>query len=181
MATVIFAVGMAIAGRAALMAMRDNLIRDSFAHSLIKYKVFADKANGKPLRARATGVLNDATLNMPDFIETVVFHPGAGFLTTNTAGTVHHYLFICMFPQHFNRFWQLFTKRIRRDFQSIFEMADFILIVVAHINKDRVRIVQHRIHICRLQIIADITGVKSRIVNTVSNDTVANFHTQHPK
>lgn len=57
MATVIFAVGMAIAGRAALMAMRDNLIRDSFAHSLIKYKIFADKANGKPLLARATGVL----------------------------------------------------------------------------------------------------------------------------
>ncbi|EHC87299.1 hypothetical protein LTSERUB_3172, partial [Salmonella enterica subsp. enterica serovar Rubislaw str. A4-653] len=28
------------------MAMRDNIIRDSFAHSFIKYKVFADKANG---------------------------------------------------------------------------------------------------------------------------------------
>ncbi|EHC35484.1 hypothetical protein LTSEADE_2953, partial [Salmonella enterica subsp. enterica serovar Adelaide str. A4-669] len=34
------------------MAMRDNLIRDALAHSLIKYKIFADKANGKPLLAR---------------------------------------------------------------------------------------------------------------------------------
>ncbi len=124
---------MAIAeGRAALMAMRDNLIeiRSPIRSSNTK---FLPIKRTKPARARDAGVLNDATLNMPDFIETVVFHPGAGFLTTNTAGVAIASLsFYLHVPQHFNRFWQLFTKRIRRDFGAFSKMVNFILIVVAY-------------------------------------------------
>ncbi len=49
--------------------MRENLIRESFSYSLIEYKVFSDKAYGKFLRARLTGMLNESTLKRPDLTE----------------------------------------------------------------------------------------------------------------
>ncbi len=51
MATVVFCSWYGYRRRAALMAMRDNLIRDSFAHSFIKYEVLPIKRTEAPARA----------------------------------------------------------------------------------------------------------------------------------
>ncbi len=84
MAAIVQAVSMGVARRAALMTVRDNVIGDPLAHPLIKDKVFTNEAH-QPLLAGATGVLDDATLDVPDLIEAVMLHPGAGFFTANAA------------------------------------------------------------------------------------------------
>ena len=60
-------------------------------------------------------------------------------------------------------------------------MAHFIFVVVAHIDKYRVRIVQHGVNFCRFQVVADVAGIEGRIVNPVRDDTIADLHAQHPE
>lgn len=93
---------------------------------------------------------------MRDFSETIMLHPGAGFFTADTAGAVHDDIFIFMFLHHLNGLRQLIAKSICRDLQRVLEMADLILVMVAHINKDRVRVVQHRVNFSGLQIIPHV-------------------------
>ena len=82
---------------------------------------------------------------MRDLSEPIVLHPRAGFFAADTAGAVHHDIFIFMFLHHLNGLRQLVAKRIRRDLQRVLEMADLIFVMVTHINKDRIRVVQHRV------------------------------------
>ncbi len=44
-----------------------------------KNKIFANKTHRQALLARLTGVFNNSALDMPDFVESVMFHPGTGF------------------------------------------------------------------------------------------------------
>ena len=118
---------------------------------------------------------------MPDFIETTVFHPGTGFFTADPTGAVHNDFFIFMFLHHLDGFWQLFTERISRNFQCVLEMPHFVFVVITHIDKYGVRIVQHRVHFCRFEILAHVTGIERRIVNAVRHDTLTHLHAQHPE
>ena len=163
------------------MAMCDNIFRDPFAHTLIKDKVFTDKTYRKPLFTRLAGILNNTALNVPDFAKSIVFHPGAGFLTADPTRAVHHDFFIFMRLHHFNSFRQLVAERVCRYLQRILEMTHLIFIVVAHINEYRFRIVQHGVYFCSLEIIPHVAGVKVWIVNTIRHDTFADFHTQYPE
>ena len=126
---------MAVARRAALVAVRDNLIRYTFAHPLVKNKIFANKTHRQALLARLTGVFNNSTLDMPDFVESVMLHPGTGLFTTNAAGAVHDDFFIFMCLHHLDCFWQLLTEGICRNFERVFKVPHFILIVVTHVDK----------------------------------------------
>ncbi|MNZ73245.1 hypothetical protein D3C78_916540 [compost metagenome] len=60
-------------------------------------------------------------------------------------------------------------------------MSHFVFIVIAHIDKDGVRVVQHGVHFCCFKIFAHVAGIKRRIVNSVSHDTFTHFHTQYPE
>ena len=181
MAAIVQAVSMGVARRAALMTVRDNVIGDPLAHPFIKDKVFANETHRQPLLTGATGVLDDATLDVPDLIEAVMLHPGAGFFTANAAGAIHDNFLVFMVLHHFHGFRQLVAEGIRRDLQRVFEMAHLIFIVVAHIDKHGIRIVKHRVDFRRLEILPHIGGVKRGIVDAVGDDTIANFQAQHPE
>ncbi len=181
MAPVVFTVGVAVARRAALMAVRNHVVRDTLAHTFVKHEVFTDETHRQPLFARFAGVFDDATFDMPDFLETVMTHERARLLTADAAGAVHDNFFVFVLLHHLDGFRQLFTERIRRDLQRILEMAHFIFIVVTHIDEHRVRIVKHGVHFRRLEIFAHVARVKGRIVNAVRHDAVTHFHAQHPE
>lgn len=100
MATIIFTVCMIVAKCAALMAMRNNFVRDTLAHPLVKNKIFANKTHRQALFSRLTSVFNNTAFNMLDFIESVMLHPGTGFFTTNTSRAIHHDFFIFMRLHH---------------------------------------------------------------------------------
>ena len=99
---------------------------------------------------RFAGVFNNAAFDMPDFIESAMFHPGTGLFATNTTGAVHHDFFIFMRLHHLNRFRQLLTEGISRNFERVFKMPHFVFIVVAHVDKQRIWIVKHGVHFRRL-------------------------------
>ncbi|CCJ97710.1 hypothetical protein BN130_173 [Cronobacter malonaticus 507] len=181
MAAVVFTVGVAVARRAALVAVRDHVVRNTLAHTFVKHEVFTDETHRQPLFARFAGVFDDAAFNMPDFLETVVTHERARFFTADAAGTVHDNFLVFVVLHHLDGFRQLFTKRIRRDLQRVFEMAHFIFVVVTHIDEHGVRIVKHGVHFRRLEIFTHVARVKRRIVDAVRHDAVTHFHTQHPE
>ncbi len=163
------------------MAMGDHIVRNTLSHPLIKDEVLTDKAYRQPLLTRATGILNDPALDMPDLVEAFVFHVRAGFFTADPPGAVHDNFLVLMLLHHLNRFWQLLTESIRRDFECVFKVAHFIFVVVTHIDKHGVGIVKHGVHIGRFQVFAHIAGVKRRIVNAVGHNAFTHFQAQHPE
>ena len=118
---------------------------------------------------------------MPDLIETVMLHPGAGFFTANTAGAIHNNFLVFVVLHHFHGFRQLVAEGIRRDLQCVFEMTHLIFIVVTHIDKYRIRIVKHGIDVRRLEIIPNIGGIERGIVDAIGDNTVTHFQAQHPE
>lgn len=60
-------------------------------------------------------------------------------------------------------------------------MTDFVLIVVAHIDEHRIRIVDHLIDAIGLQILADVAWVKALVIDAVGHDALAHLEAQHPK
>ncbi len=135
-AAIIFTVGMAVARRAALVAMRDNLIRYTFAHPLVKNKNFLPiKRTGKPCsRAlRAYSIIPPSIcqtlLNPLCFIRALAFSqrmPPVQYMTI-------FFIFMCL--HHLDCFWQLLTEGICRNFERVFKVPHFILIVVTHVDK----------------------------------------------
>ncbi|STI76528.1 Uncharacterised protein [Escherichia coli] len=126
---------MAVARRAALVAMRDNLIRYTFAHPLVKNKIFANKTHRQALLARLTGVFNNSAsicqtlLNPLCFIQALAFSqrmPPVQYMTI-------FFIFMCL--HHLDCFWQLLTEGICRNFERVFKVPHFILIVVTHVDK----------------------------------------------
>ena len=60
----------------------------------------------------------------------VMQHPSTGFFATNAACAIHNNVFIFFCLQQIYSHRQLFSKRIRRYFYSIFKMTYFILVMV---------------------------------------------------
>ncbi|MPN38339.1 hypothetical protein SDC9_185863 [bioreactor metagenome] len=60
-------------------------------------------------------------------------------------------------------------------------MAHFVFVVVTHINEQRIRVVEHRVHFRGLEIVADIAGIKTRVLNAIRHNPLTHFHSQHPE
>ena len=118
---------------------------------------------------------------MPDFIKTVVFHPGTGFFAADPPCAIHNDLFVFMLLHHLNRFRQLFTESVGRNFHRILEVAHFIFVVVTHIDEHCIRIVEHRVHFSGLEVLPHIRGIEARIVDAIRHNTLTHLHAQHPE
>ncbi len=118
---------------------------------------------------------------MPDFIEALMLHVCAGFFAADPPGAVHDNFLVLMLLHHLNRFRQLLAEGVCRDFKRVFKMAHFIFVVVTHIDKHGVGIVEHGVNVGRFQVLTHIAGVKRRVVNAVGHNAFAHFQAQHPE
>ncbi len=111
---------------------------------------------------------------MPPSICQTLLKPLCFIRYAPTASEYHRYStslsFYLHVPQHFSA-----LAAVHEHPPGHFRNGQLHTPVVAHINKDRVRIVQHHSHLPPSDN-RRRTGIKTRIINTVSNDTVANFH-----
>ena len=82
---------MRIARLAALMAICDNIIRNSLAQSFIKNEIDADKFIFQTLRFCLSGILNNAAVELKNVLKTLVFEPRACFFAANATRAVHRH------------------------------------------------------------------------------------------
>src|SRR5476651_1116021 len=121
-ADVVFAVGMVITRGAALVTMRDHVIRNTFAHALIKDKILAFKFNRQTLLFRPARIFNNAAFDVIHIFKPVVQHVSAGFFTADPASAVHDNFLFFVFFQHINGHWQLIAESVRWHFDRFVEM-----------------------------------------------------------
>ncbi|MNE69133.1 hypothetical protein D3C80_1648390 [compost metagenome] len=118
---------------------------------------------------------------MEDVFKTLVHHIGTGFLTADTASTIHYNILVLLIFQHFCRHRQLLSEGIGRHFYSPFKMPHFILVVVAHIYKDGLFILNHLVYLICFQVFTHTGKIEAGIINPIGNDLVAHFQPQHPE
>ncbi|MNJ05682.1 hypothetical protein D3C73_1671640 [compost metagenome] len=53
--------------------------------------------------------------------------------------------------------------------------------MVTHIDKQRIRIVNHLVNAIGLQILTDVRRVEALVIEAVGNDAFTHFQAQHPE
>lgn len=87
-AGVVGAIGVVVAVRAALVALRDDFVGDAFADAFVENEVFAVEFAGEVFFGDFFGVLDDATVELVDIFVAEVFEVGGGFFAADAAGAV---------------------------------------------------------------------------------------------
>ena len=129
------AIGMHITRFATLMALRHNIVCDSFAQAVIKNKIFAYKFTFQTFCFNLSRVFNNSAFKLIHVFKTFVFKIGAGFFASNAASAIHQEFFILFVLRklRFNN-RQTFSKSIHIGFYGFGKMANFTFIMIAHIN-----------------------------------------------
>ena len=171
---VVLAVGMCIAGFAALVAVADDIVCNAFAEALIKYKVLAFEFVGDALLAGFVGIFDDTAFEVIYVLKTVVEQVCRCFLAADTAGAVHHDVLVLLIFQHVYRHGQLFAEGIGRHFYGAVKMTYFIFVVIAHIHDNGIRIGADLIEGCCIEVLALAGHVETGIGNAVGHNLL--FH-----
>src|SRR5690242_19964611 len=106
----ISAVGMRIAGLAALMAITYSLIPHRFPKPSVKNKIFTMEFIGKVLFFHLVGIMNNSAFKMKYIFEAIVQHPGARLFAANATGAIHNNVFVFLIFKHVNSHGQLLAK-----------------------------------------------------------------------
>ena len=93
-----------------------------------------------------------------------MFEPCGGFFTPNSAGTVHHDILLLFALQQVLYQLNFFAKGIHIWRDGAFEVTDFTLIMVAHVDEDGIFFCRQGIEPFRIQMHPRIPNIKSRIV-----------------
>src|SRR5690606_23953789 len=133
-----------IAWFSALTALRDDIVGNTFTESVIEHKVLSDEFAWQSLLLHLTGVFDNSTFQLINILKSFVFEIRAGFLTTDSACTVHQQVFIFfVFGELLFNDRERFAERVHIRSDRIYEMADFTLIVIPHVDDDRVIFLKH--------------------------------------
>ena len=89
MTSVVFAIRVIIAWLTALMTNGDDIVGDSFTKSFIKNKIFSDEFIFYALCFGLARIFNNASIELKNIFKPKVFHPRAGFFTSNAARAIH--------------------------------------------------------------------------------------------
>lgn len=134
MAGGIGAVGVVVGCGAALVAVGDDFVGDSFADAFVEDEVFAVEVAGEILFADLFGVLNDAAVELVDVFESAVFEVGGGFFAADAAGAVKEdFLVLFAFEEFFDH-GEFFAEGVGVGADGVFEAADFAFVMVAHVD-----------------------------------------------
>ena len=99
MAVFVGAINVVVAGLAALVAVRNNGIADTFAETLVEHEIFTDKLVAQTSCFHLPGVFDDAAFELEHVLETPVTHISAGFFATYATGAVHDDFFVALVGQ----------------------------------------------------------------------------------
>jgi len=97
------AVGMGIAGVAALVTNRYHIITDAFAQAIVKYKVLAYENIIQLFFLYLMCIVDDTSFQVIHMLKAMVQHIGTGFFAPDPSCAVHDDIPVFVFLQHVNR------------------------------------------------------------------------------
>src|SRR5690606_33607740 len=113
--------------------------------------------------------------------EPFVFHPGACFLATNAAGTIHENRLVFLTGEEVFHHREFFTKGVHIGQQSILEMTYFTFIMVAHVHNNGVGVVSETVELTRVEMRAGFGCVERFIVKSIGHDLLTYQNLQFEK
>ena len=135
MATFVGAIGMHVTCFAALVALRHNIVGDSFAQAVVKNKVFSDEFAFQPFGFDLARVLYDSAFELVYVFKPFVFEISAGLFATDSASAIHQEFFVLfMCGKLFFDNGQTFSKSVHIGFDGIGKMTYLAFVMVSHID-----------------------------------------------
>jgi len=157
------------------VAGRNDFVTDPLTEPLVEDEVLPPKTVRQTTLLHLVCVLDDPTFEVPYVREAVVLEPGARLLAADATRAIQGDLLVPMDTQQFRCSLQLIAEShdIRRD--RSFEVPDLRLVVVAHVDDDRVRIIDVLIHLFGREVLANVGDIERRIIESVSHDLRADL------
>jgi len=180
-AGLIAAVGMGVGGAAALVTAGNDLLADALSQAIVKDKVLAPELVFQSLFLYGVGIMDDASFQVKDVIETFMEQVGAGFFTANAARAVHDDVLFLMLFQHTGGHGQLVPEGIGGYFQRLVEMSDLVFVMVPHVDDNGVRVVRQPVELLRIHISSFLTHIEGRVIDPVCHDLSPHLYLQHPE
>jgi hypothetical protein len=166
-AAIVFAIGVIIARLPALVAMGNHIVGDALAQAFIEHEIFADEFVFKALLFYLACVFDDAAIELIYVLEAAVLHPRAGLFAADAARAVHQQILALVFVQKIFRYLQLLPEGVYIGADGSPEMAHFTLVMVAHVDDQRVGSLGHGVELCSIQMNARIGYIKARIIKAI--------------
>ncbi len=135
-AGVVGAIGVVVAGLAALVAFGDDFRCDAFADAFVEDEVFAVEFAGEIFFGDFFGVFDDAAVELVDIFIAEVFEVSGGFFAANAAGAVEEDFLIFFVFDEFLDELEFFAEGVSVGADGVFEVADFAFVMVAHVDDD---------------------------------------------
>lgn len=177
----VFAVYITVAFTVALVTLREDIIGNPFSDALIEDKVFSNKTREKPLLLHLVGVLNDPSVQLVDVVEAIVLEVSAGFLAANAPGAIEQDLLVFFALEEIFHHGEFFSEGVGVRTNGSFEATDSALIVIAHVDHDRIVIFECLMKFFGTEVLADIGHVVFIFFETIGDDLLADLHLEFPK
>ena len=153
------AIHMGICRLTTLVAVRDNVVGNVLAQALVEDKVLAAEPVWQVLFGDLARVVNDAAVELVYVLEAVVLEVGRGFLAANASGTVEQQWLVLLAFELVENLRELLAEGLGFRQDGAFEVANFGLVVVAHIDQNGLTRIHQRIPFRRVQMTAHIGHV----------------------
>ena len=147
-------IDMDITGLSALMTMSDDILRDPLSQPIVEHKILSNEFALETLLFYLSCVVDDSAFQMVNMIKAFMQQVSARFFTTNTTGAIHDNIFVLFVLHHVNSHRQLVAESVAWNFNRIFEMTHFQLVVISHIDHHSFGIFHQFIHLLRIHIMS---------------------------
>jgi len=174
MTTVVPAVCVIVTRFATLVTMTYNIGGDSFAKTLIEDEILSNEFILEAFFFYLSCIFNDATFQLEYIFEALMFHPGTCLLATNAAGAVHDQVLVLLTFEHVVHDLELFTESVGIGTNSVPEMPDFALVVIAHVYDNCVGLIRKLIELFGVHMLAAVGYIERRIIDTICDDLASN-------
>lgn len=164
------AVGVIVAGFAALMAGSDYIFRDAFGPTFIEDEVLTNELVRKLAFPHLPHVFNDSTIELVHVLVSLVFEPGACFFAADATGTVHDNVFVFIAVKHVCNHLNFFAEGIDIGRDGANKVAHFGFVVVPHIDEDGIWIFGQGIEFFCGEVFALVGDIEGAVVEAVSNN-----------
>ena len=171
----VLAVRVIVARGAALVAAGHHVVRNALRHPFVKNKVLADVQIVEPLLADLSGVLDDAAVQLMDVGEAAVLEPRGGFFAPNSTGAVHDDVAVVLAFQHVFHLLNLLAERVHIGQNRTLEVAHLALVMVAHVDQNRVLALDQLVELWGVQVHATIAHIERLVVEPVGHDLRAHL------
>ena len=161
-----------------MVAFCDNVVRNAFGHAFVKDEVDPAEPVLQAVLLDLAGVFDDAAFQLVHVGKPFVLEVSAGFFAPNAARAIEHDVFVFLVLKQGLHLLDFVAKGFRGGQDCTFEVADFALVVVAHVHHDGVRLAGQSVEFFGVDVFSAIGHIETVVVEAVCHNLVPDFDDQ---